>query len=171
VVTTTTLSTLWSIFSFRFRFNVSIILCSPGFLLSHRLIPYVCYSYTGWLYLLQSHWLVLVVPVALIGPICYSRVGDSPIPGAGAYVEQGIGGAAATGDGDVMMRYLPRYANSQSTNCNQSIKCFNQANVISGVIGQANVPLVCSLDRALRLFKFGRPPHEPNNANRKRVWD
>ena len=35
------------------------------------------------------------------------RVGDSPIPGAGAYADQDVGGAAATGDGDVMMRFLP----------------------------------------------------------------
>ncbi|XP_022690349.1 N(4)-(beta-N-acetylglucosaminyl)-L-asparaginase-like [Varroa jacobsoni] len=37
------------------------------------------------------------------------RVGDSPIPGAGAYVDQDVGGATATGDGDVMMRFLPSY--------------------------------------------------------------
>ena len=37
-----------------------------------------------------------------------SRVGDSPIAGAGAYVDNDVGGAAATGDGDVMMRFLPR---------------------------------------------------------------
>ena len=37
-----------------------------------------------------------------------SRVGDSPIPGSGAYVDNEIGAAAATGDGDVMMRFLPR---------------------------------------------------------------
>ncbi|XP_003743811.1 N(4)-(beta-N-acetylglucosaminyl)-L-asparaginase [Galendromus occidentalis] len=37
------------------------------------------------------------------------RVGDSPIPGAGAYVDQEVGGAAATGDGDIMMRFLPAY--------------------------------------------------------------
>ena len=36
------------------------------------------------------------------------RVGDSPITGSGAYVDNDIGGAAATGDGDVMMRFLPR---------------------------------------------------------------
>lgn len=34
------------------------------------------------------------------------RVGDSPIAGAGSYVDQDVGGAAATGDGDVIMRYL-----------------------------------------------------------------
>ena len=28
--------------------------------------------------------------------------------GAGAYVDSAAGGAAATGDGDVMMRFLPR---------------------------------------------------------------
>lgn len=37
------------------------------------------------------------------------RVGDSPIPGAGAYADQEVGGAAATGDGDILMRYLPSY--------------------------------------------------------------
>jgi len=35
------------------------------------------------------------------------RVGDSPIPGAGAYADASVGAAAATGDGDVMMRFLP----------------------------------------------------------------
>lgn len=38
------------------------------------------------------------------------RVGDSPIMGAGSYAMNGAGGAAATGNGDVMMRFLPSYA-------------------------------------------------------------
>ena len=38
-----------------------------------------------------------------------SRVGDSPVAGAGAYVDGAVGGAAATGDGDVMMRFLPSF--------------------------------------------------------------
>lgn len=37
------------------------------------------------------------------------RVGDASVPGAGAYVDSSIGGAAATGDGDVMMRFLPSF--------------------------------------------------------------
>lgn len=37
------------------------------------------------------------------------RVGDSPVPGAGAYGDQEVGGAVATGNGDVMMRFLPTY--------------------------------------------------------------
>ncbi|XP_056140361.1 N(4)-(beta-N-acetylglucosaminyl)-L-asparaginase [Lampris incognitus] len=37
------------------------------------------------------------------------RVGDSPIAGAGAYADRSAGGAAATGDGDIMMRFLPSY--------------------------------------------------------------
>lgn len=37
------------------------------------------------------------------------RVGDSPIPGAGAYADSSVGGAAATGDGDIMMRFLPSF--------------------------------------------------------------
>ena len=36
------------------------------------------------------------------------RVGDSPIPGAGGYAVGGVGGAVATGDGDTMIRFLPR---------------------------------------------------------------
>uniref|UniRef100_A0A3Q3VS42 Uncharacterized protein n=1 Tax=Mola mola TaxID=94237 RepID=A0A3Q3VS42_MOLML len=34
---------------------------------------------------------------------------DSPIVGAGAYADSSAGAAAATGDGDVMMRFLPSY--------------------------------------------------------------
>lgn len=37
------------------------------------------------------------------------RVGDSPMPGAGSYASKGIGAAAGTGDGDVMMRFLLSY--------------------------------------------------------------
>ena len=40
----------------------------------------------------------------------HGRVGDSPIPGAGAYCETGVGGATQTGDGDQMMRFLPSFA-------------------------------------------------------------
>ena len=35
------------------------------------------------------------------------RIGDSPIAGAGAYADQKVGAAAGTGDGDIMMRFLP----------------------------------------------------------------
>jgi N4-(beta-N-acetylglucosaminyl)-L-asparaginase len=38
------------------------------------------------------------------------RTGDSPIPGAGCYVDNRVGAAAATGDGDVMMRFSPTFA-------------------------------------------------------------
>jgi len=37
------------------------------------------------------------------------RVGDAPIPGAGAYADSKVGAALATGDGDVMMRFLPSF--------------------------------------------------------------
>lgn len=37
------------------------------------------------------------------------RVGDGPIPGSGSYVDSTVGGCGATGDGDVMMRFLPCY--------------------------------------------------------------
>lgn len=37
------------------------------------------------------------------------RVGDGPIPGSGSYVDSAAGGCGATGDGDIMMRFLPCY--------------------------------------------------------------
>lgn len=35
------------------------------------------------------------------------RVGDSPIPGSGAYADKNVGACAATGNGDIMMRFAP----------------------------------------------------------------
>ncbi|KAJ1491768.1 asparaginase-domain-containing protein [Baffinella frigidus] len=37
------------------------------------------------------------------------RVGDAAIAGAGAYADNSGGAAAATGDGDIMMRFLPSF--------------------------------------------------------------
>ncbi|KAK2059763.1 asparaginase [Colletotrichum caudatum] len=37
------------------------------------------------------------------------RVGDGPITGSGSYVDGDIGACGATGDGDIMMRFLPCY--------------------------------------------------------------
>lgn len=37
------------------------------------------------------------------------RVGDAAIVGAGAYAAAGAGACGATGDGDIMMRFLPCY--------------------------------------------------------------
>lgn len=37
------------------------------------------------------------------------RVGDGPIVGSGSYADSEAGACAATGDGDVMMRFLPCY--------------------------------------------------------------
>ena len=41
--------------------------------------------------------------------VSHRRIGDSPIIGSGAYADSEVGGAAATGDGDIMMRFLPSY--------------------------------------------------------------
>ncbi|XP_010382370.1 N(4)-(beta-N-acetylglucosaminyl)-L-asparaginase isoform X2 [Rhinopithecus roxellana] len=38
-----------------------------------------------------------------------STNGDSPVPGAGAYADDTAGAAAATGNGDILMRFLPSY--------------------------------------------------------------
>ena len=37
------------------------------------------------------------------------RVSDSALTGSGAYVDNEVGGACATGDGDVMQRFVPSY--------------------------------------------------------------
>uniref|UniRef100_A0A0D6QZS4 beta-aspartyl-peptidase n=1 Tax=Araucaria cunninghamii TaxID=56994 RepID=A0A0D6QZS4_ARACU len=37
------------------------------------------------------------------------RVGDGPIAGSSAYADQEVGACGSTGDGDVMMRFLPCY--------------------------------------------------------------
>jgi N4-(beta-N-acetylglucosaminyl)-L-asparaginase len=37
------------------------------------------------------------------------RVGDSPIVGAGGYADNEVGAAVATGDGDILMRFLPSF--------------------------------------------------------------
>ena len=37
------------------------------------------------------------------------RVGDGPITGSGSYVDSDVGACGATGDGDIMMRFLPCY--------------------------------------------------------------
>uniref|UniRef100_A0A3Q3EF11 Aspartylglucosaminidase n=1 Tax=Labrus bergylta TaxID=56723 RepID=A0A3Q3EF11_9LABR len=47
------------------------------------------------------------------------RVGDSPIVGAGGYADSSVGGAAATGDGDVMMRFLPSVENEANVKCDK----------------------------------------------------
>lgn len=36
-----------------------------------------------------------------------ARVGDGPIAGSSAYANNEVGACGATGDGDVMMRFLP----------------------------------------------------------------
>ena len=39
--------------------------------------------------------------------LVFRRVGDTAIVGAGGYVDNDVGAAVATGDGDVLVRFLP----------------------------------------------------------------
>ncbi|XP_014238281.1 N(4)-(Beta-N-acetylglucosaminyl)-L-asparaginase-like [Trichogramma pretiosum] len=55
------------------------------------------------------------------------RVGDSPIAGAGAYADDEVGAAAATGDGDVMMRFLPSFLAVELMRQGQSPESATQA--------------------------------------------
>ena len=58
-------------------------------------------------YFVLFKYKVLVAKQHLTNTHTHRRVGDTPIAGAGCYVDKDVGGAAATGDGDVMMRFLP----------------------------------------------------------------
>ncbi len=49
------------------------------------------------------------------------RVGDGPIVGAGSYADSEVGGCGATGDGDVMMRFLPCYHAVESMRSNRNL--------------------------------------------------
>ena len=53
-------------------------------------------------------------------------MGDSPIMGSGAYASNRGGGAAATGDGDIMMRFLPRSESLSLFEDNTATLCLSQ---------------------------------------------
>jgi len=73
------------------------------------------------------------------------RVGDSPIMGAGAYCETGVGGAAGTGDGDQMMRLLPSFAAVQNMKAGMSPKeaCEKAVEPIAKYYPHASGALIC----------------------------
>ncbi|KAF8568852.1 hypothetical protein P879_02649 [Paragonimus westermani] len=70
------------------------------------------------------------------------RVGDTPIPGAGGYVDNEVGGAVGTGDGDVMMRFLLSYQTVQHMRqgiqpteaCAKSLRTVRQNGTWSGAL-------------------------------------
>ncbi|KAL1892041.1 hypothetical protein Cpir12675_004730 [Ceratocystis pirilliformis] len=69
----------------------------------------------------QPHDTVSVITISELGQMAAAtstngaahkvpgRVGDGPIAGSGSYVDGEVGGCGATGDGDLMMRFLPCY--------------------------------------------------------------
>jgi N4-(beta-N-acetylglucosaminyl)-L-asparaginase len=52
------------------------------------------------------------------------RVGSSAIPGAGTYCDNDIGGATATGDGDIILRFFPSLKAVEVLIYNLFIHCF-----------------------------------------------
>lgn len=48
------------------------------------------------------------------------RVGDSAVPGAGIYADNEVGGAIASGDGDVLMHHLPAFLAVEAMRAGQS---------------------------------------------------
>ena len=73
------------------------------------------------------------------------RVGDSPIPGSGAYCEDGVGGAVATGDGDVLIRFCPSFAAVQylRLGCTPTIACEKALAPMRKYVPQAFGAIVC----------------------------
>lgn len=45
----------------------------------------------------------------ILSSLIVCRVGDGPIAGSSAYADDEVGACGATGDGDIMMRFLPWY--------------------------------------------------------------
>ncbi|CAL8079673.1 unnamed protein product [Calicophoron daubneyi] len=68
------------------------------------------------------------------------RVGDTPVPGAGGYVDNEVGGAVGTGDGDVLMRFLLSFQAVQlmrsglgpTAACEKSLQTVRQAGTWRG---------------------------------------
>jgi N4-(beta-N-acetylglucosaminyl)-L-asparaginase len=79
------------------------------------------------------------------------RVGDGPIPGSGCYVENGVGGAAATGLGDIMMRFLPAYraviVNMKYRKMSPKEACVEALDEIAKYFPKAFAGLVCVNDK------------------------
>uniref|UniRef100_A0A672N668 Aspartylglucosaminidase n=1 Tax=Sinocyclocheilus grahami TaxID=75366 RepID=A0A672N668_SINGR len=67
------------------------------------------------------------------------RVGDSPVAGAWAYADSTAVGAAATGDGDIMMRFLPRF-----TIINHTHLRFHHLNIKKQALFQNHLKVVMS---------------------------
>jgi N4-(beta-N-acetylglucosaminyl)-L-asparaginase len=51
------------------------------------------------------------------------RVGDGPIAGSSSYADDEVGACGATGDGDIMMRFLPCYQVVESMRLGMEPKC------------------------------------------------
>ncbi|CAH8563443.1 unnamed protein product [Dicrocoelium dendriticum] len=87
------------------------------------------------------------------------RVGDTPIPGAGGYVDNRVGGAVGTGDGDVMMRFLLSFQTVQRMKeglspkkaCEESLLTVKQPGTWSGAL----VALTASGDYGAACVGFG----------------
>mmetsp|Transcript_31002 Transcript_31002/g.44537 ORF Transcript_31002/g.44537 Transcript_31002/m.44537 type:complete len:350 (-) Transcript_31002:71-1120(-) len=76
------------------------------------------------------------------------RVGDAPIVGSGCYVNSKYGGAAATGDGDIMMRFSPAFlaVTLMGQGVSPSQACLAAMNPIAESFPSFSGALVC-LDR------------------------
>jgi N4-(beta-N-acetylglucosaminyl)-L-asparaginase len=88
------------------------------------------------------------------------RIGDSPIPGSGCYVNSQVGGAAATGDGDVMMRFLPSITavNLMEAGYSPTEACQMALNKINKVFPAFAGGMVC-------VNKYGKHGGAANNMN------
>jgi isoaspartyl peptidase/L-asparaginase-like protein (Ntn-hydrolase superfamily) len=99
----------------------------------------------------DGHCLPQNEPIPILN---FSRVGDSPIVGAGAYLDNEIGGAAATGDGDVMMRFLPRQINLLLPPCLGNCDCSIFSFLVVELMRQGRTPKEATAEAIRRIMKF-----------------
>uniref|UniRef100_A0A0E0KTJ3 beta-aspartyl-peptidase n=1 Tax=Oryza punctata TaxID=4537 RepID=A0A0E0KTJ3_ORYPU len=78
------------------------------------------------------------------------RVGDGPIPGSSAYADDEVGACGATGDGDIMMRFLP-WLETPGIDLNIEIIKFKQTVVESMRRGME--PRDAAIDAILRIAR------------------
>ncbi|XP_067053316.1 N(4)-(Beta-N-acetylglucosaminyl)-L-asparaginase-like isoform X2 [Acropora muricata] len=99
------------------------------------------------------------------------RVGDSPLPGSGLYADDEVGAAAATGDGDKMMRFCPSFHVVQlmKEGCSPQESCERIVRHAQRKVGMTSKPFDMALIALNKKGEFGAastvPVFEDKSSN------
>lgn len=93
------------------------------------------------------------------------RVGDSPIPGAGYYAENGVGAFSATGVGEVILLMLLSYRAR-----NELVKTGDVAQAVKNVVQQATEAFGPDTVGIIALDAKGNPAYAYNTKAMARGW-